>query len=69
VKALLSSSPVLLAPNFALPFNLEVDTSGTGAVPLQEDSSGIDHPVCFFSKRFSAAQSRNSTIEKEALIL
>ena len=48
VKALLSSSPVLLGPNFEVPFKLEVDASGTGAgaVLLQEDSSGIDHPVC-----------------------
>lgn len=50
---------------------LEVVASGTGAgaVLLQEDSSGIDHPVCFFSKKFSAAQRRYSTIEKEALAM
>ena len=71
VKALLSSSPVLLAPNFEVPFKLEVDASGTGAgaVLLQEDSSGIDHPVCYFSKKFSAAQGRYSTIENEALAM
>nr|XP_046272302.1 uncharacterized protein LOC124073826 [Scatophagus argus] len=71
VKAFLSSSPVLSAPNFAVPFKLEVDASGTGAgaVLLQEDSSGIDHPVCYFSKKFSAAQRRYSTIEKEALAM
>lgn len=63
-KAILGSSPVLLAPDFAVPFKLEVDASGTGAgaVLLQEDSSGIDHPVCYFSKKFSAAQHKYSTI-------
>lgn len=68
MKAFFSSSPVLSAPNFAVPFKLEVDASGTGAgaVLLQK---GIDHPVCYLSKKFSAAQCRYSTIEKEALAM
>ena len=70
-KALLSSAPVLAAPDFSLPFKLEVDASamGAGAVLLQESSSGFDHPVCFFSKKFTKAQLNYSTIEKEALAL
>ena len=50
-KALLSSGPVLSAPNFERPFKLEVDASsvGAGAVLLQEDEEGVDHPVCYFS--------------------
>ena len=65
VKALLSSSQVVAAQ-----FKLEVDVSGTGAgaVPIQEDPAGIDHPLCYFSKKFSEPQSY-STIKKKALAL
>lgn len=52
-------------------FKLEVDASatGAGAVLLQEDSQGIDHPVCYFSRKFDKHQLRYSTIEKETLAL
>ncbi|KAL6460928.1 hypothetical protein MHYP_G00308940 [Metynnis hypsauchen] len=71
VKALLSSSPVLATPDFDKPFKLEVDASGTGAgaVLLQEDNLGIDHPLCYFSRKFVKHQLAYSTIEKEALAL
>lgn len=50
VKAMLRNAPVLVAPNFQLPFKFMVDTSdvGAGAALLQEDKQGIDHPVIFF---------------------
>ena len=71
VKNVLCSTPVLSAPNFEKPFKLEVDASGTGigAVLLQEDDDGINHPVCFYSKKFNRHQLNYSTIEKEALAL
>lgn len=70
-KDLLCTSPVLSAPNFAFPFQLQVDASatGAGAVLMQEDPEGIEHPVSFFSKKFSKSQQNYSTIEKEALAL
>ena len=70
-KALLCSTPVLAAPDFAHPFKMEVDASasGAGAVLLQEDGHGIDHPVSYFSKKFIAAQRNYSTIEQETLAL
>uniref|UniRef100_A0A669F703 Gypsy retrotransposon integrase-like protein 1 n=1 Tax=Oreochromis niloticus TaxID=8128 RepID=A0A669F703_ORENI len=70
-KALLCSAPVLAAPNFERSFKLEVDASacGAGAVLLQEDGRGVDHPVCYFSKKFNRHQTHYSTIEKEALAL
>ena len=40
-----------------------------GAVLLQEDNNGIDHPVCYFSKKFNKHQKNYSTIEKECLAL
>ena len=64
-------SPVLSAPDFSLPFILEVDASavGAGAVLLQEDEQGINHPVSYFSRKFNKQQLKYSTIEKEALAL
>ena len=71
IKAMLQSSPVLLAPDFSKPFKLAVDASdvGIGGVLLQEDSSGVDHPVCYFSKKLNKHQKNYSTIEKECLAL
>ena len=71
LKAILRSEPVLLAPNFNKEFKLEVDASdvGAGGVLLQEDDNGVDHPVCYFSKKFSKYQNNYSTVEKECLSL
>lgn len=71
VKALLCNAPVLVAPDYTLPFKLEVDASGVGAgaVLLQEDKSGVDHPISYFSRKFNKHQLNYSTIEKEALAL
>ena len=62
---------MLSAPNFNCCFKLSVDASdiGAGSVLLQEDENGVDHPVCYFSKRFNASQMSYSTIEKECLSL
>ena len=69
IKSLLCSAPVLSAPDFSRPFALEVDASGVGAgaVLLQEDVSGIVHPVCYFSRKFNKYQVKYATIEQEAL--
>ena len=71
LKAILKSAPVLLAPDFDKCFKLAVDASdvGIGAVLLREDNNGIDHPVCYFSKKFNKHQKNYSTIEKECLAL
>ena len=48
-----------------------VDASdvGSGAVLLQEDDKGIDHPVSYFSYKFNIHQRNYSTCEKETLAL
>lgn len=71
LKGLLCCTPVLSAPNFSLPFKLEIDASavGAGEVLLQEDSQGTDHPASYFSRKFDKHQLRYSTIEKETLAL
>ena len=69
LKAILKSAPVLLAPRFNKEFKLAVDSSdvGAGSVLLQEDS--VDHPVCYYSKKFNKHQRNYSTVEKECLSL
>lgn len=42
---------------------------GSGAVLLQEDASGIDHLICYFSRKSNKHQLNYSTNEKEALAL
>ncbi len=71
VKSMLCNKPVLAAPDFQRPFTLTVDASdvGAGAVLSQDDDSGIDHPVAYFSRKFGAAQKNYSTVEKECLSL
>ena len=36
---------------------------------LQQDDNGVDHPVCYFSKKFNKHQKNYSTVEKECLSL
>lgn len=71
LKTVLCNAPVLRAPDFGKPFKLMCDASdvGSGAVLMQEDSDGIDRPVCYYSKKFNSAQRNYSTIEKELLAL
>ena len=70
-KSLLCSAPVLAAPDFSRPFQLEVDASavGAGAVLLQEGEGVVQHPVCYFSVKFKNHQLNYSTIEKETLAM
>ena len=42
---------------------------GAGAVLLQSDDENIEHPICYFSKKFNVHQKNYSTIEKECLAL
>lgn len=71
IKTLLCSVPVLAAPDHSRPFKIDVDASatGAGAVLLQDDADGVEHPVAYFSKKFLPHQKNYSTIEKEALAL
>ena len=59
------------APNFDSQFKLAVDASdfAAGAVLLQEGNEGVDHPICYFSKKFSKCPNNYSTVEKESLAL
>jgi len=70
IKSVLLLAPVLVAPDFSKPFKLYVDACdvGVGGVLLQEDRQGIDHPVCYFSRKFDTHQCKYSTCEKETFV-
>lgn len=42
---------------------------GVGAVLLQEDARGVDHPIGYFSHKLNVSQKNYSTSEKETLAL
>ena len=65
---MLQSAPELTAPDSKSSFKLAVDASdvAAGAVLLQEDDEGVEHPVCNLSKK---SQKNYSTIAKECLAL
>lgn len=71
IKAILASSPVLISPDFEKQFKMAVDACdvGIGSVLFQESSDGVDHPICYFSKKLEPHQKNYSTIEKECLAL
>lgn len=53
------------------PFKMYTDASdvGIGCVLTQEDCNGIDHPICYYSKKLNRHQNNYSTIEKECLAI
>ena len=68
LKSWLATQPILRPPDFGQPFSLAVDASDVaiGAVLIQ-DVDGIEHPICYYSKKLDCHQRRYSTVEKETL--
>ena len=60
-----------MAPDFQKPFLLMVNASDIGAmgVLMKNDDKNIEHPVCYFLRKFDSHQKNYSTIEKVALAL
>ena len=48
---------------------MDASDAAAGAVLLQDDDEGVEHPVCYFSKKFTKSQQNYSTVEKECLAL
>jgi hypothetical protein len=70
LKSRLASKPILRPPDFQIPFCLAVDASAVAiGANLFQVIDGIEHPVCYYSKRLNIHQQRYSTVEKEAFAL
>ena len=68
LNAILTHSPVLVAPDF-LALTVDASDLAVGAVLTQKYSDGIDQLVGYFSKKLNVHQRRYSTIEIEAFAL
>lgn len=68
LKSRLSSRPILRPPDFSKEFCMAVDASNVAVGGhLFQVIDGVEHPICYFSKKLDVHQQRYSTVEKEAL--
>lgn len=69
LRAALSSSPILIHPNFDKPFFLFTDASDVaiGAILAQQDENQVDRLISYYSKTLSKAERNYSVTEQEFL--
>ena len=71
LKAAVRSDPVLIRPDHAKPFTLEVDASqyALGAILSQKDEKGKMQPVGHYSKTLIPAERNYDVYDRELLAL
>jgi hypothetical protein len=71
LKQKMTEAPVLAHPDLLKPFELEVDASGyaIGAVLLQRQEDGKQHPVNYFSTTLNAAERNYDIYDLELLAI
>ena len=71
LQNVLTSSPVLLLPDYGKPFTVYTDTSdyATSAILEQDDALGRSHPVAFYSKSLQPAERNYEIHDKELLAI
>lgn len=68
LKSLLTSAPILKLPDYTKPFIVRSDASDIGAGGVLVQGEGEEEGViCYISRKFSVAEQKYSTTEKEAL--
>ena len=70
LKQVLMTQPVLLIPDFSLPFTIFTDASGKaiGAVLCQDQGNGLQ-PLAYLSHTLTAAEQRYGTYDQEMLAI
>jgi hypothetical protein len=65
------SKPVLLIPDYEKPFIIEADASlfATGAVLLQEDANGDEHPTGYLSNSLNPAERNYQVYDRELMAI
>ena len=71
LKDLLTSAPILIAPDSTKPFILQADASniGLGAVLGQLDVNGHERPIVYLSRKLLNREQNYTTSEKECLAI
>ena len=70
LKEALCTEPVLRAPDFAKPFVLHTDASGTGlGAVLAQVFDDEEHPITYVSRKLLPHERNYATIEKECLAI
>ncbi|MBW0549236.1 hypothetical protein O181_088951 [Austropuccinia psidii MF-1] len=74
LRQALTTSPLLLIPDFELPFALYIDASGDGLgaalhqVQIINDPP-VEGPICFISRKIKPAEARYGESQMECLCL
>jgi hypothetical protein len=70
-KEKLSTTPILIFPNWEKEFHVHVDASGIslGAILAQPGDGNTDHPIYFSSRNISQDECNYTTTEREGLAM
>ena len=64
------TTPILVFPDWELPFHVHVDASSiVMGVILVQPREGLDHPIAFARRKLSSAECDYITIEREGLAM
>jgi hypothetical protein len=69
LKTNLSTTPILIFPNWENEFHVHVDASGIalGAILAQPGDGAMDHHIYFASRKLSQAEHNYTTTKREGL--
>ncbi|MBW0592717.1 hypothetical protein O181_132432 [Austropuccinia psidii MF-1] len=74
LRQALTTAPLLLMPDFKLPFKLYIDASGDGLVSALHqvqtiNDKPVEGPICFISRQIKSAEARYGSSQMECLCL
>ena len=71
LKEKMVTTPILVFPDWKLPFHVHVDASSIalGVILAQPGEGGLDHPIAFASRKLSSTEHNYTTTEREGLAM